>query len=71
MQVRNIRASVRNVSALAAGLVLSNLALAQAVDTTASVTEISAVKTAVLAIGAAVFTVAVGVKLYKWLRSAL
>jgi len=71
MQVRNIRASVRNVSALAAGLVLSNLALAQAVDTTASVTEISAMKTAVLAIGAAVFTVAVGVKLYKWLRSAL
>lgn len=71
MQVRNIRASVRNVSALAAGLVLSNLALAQAVDTTGSVTEISAMKTAVLAIGAAVFTVAVGVKLYKWLRSAL
>lgn len=71
MQVRNIRASVRNASALAAGLVLSNLALAQAVDTTASVTEISAMKTAVLAIGAAVFTVAVGVKLYKWLRSAL
>lgn len=71
MQVRNIRASVRNVSALAVGLVLSNLALAQAVDTTASVTEISAMKTAVLAIGAAVFTVAVGVKLYKWLRSAL
>lgn len=71
MQVRNIRATVRNASALAAGLVLSNLALAQAVDTTASVTEISATKTAVLAIGAAVFTVAVGVKLYKWLRSAL
>jgi hypothetical protein len=71
MQVRNIRATVRNASALAAGLVLSNLALAQAVDTTASVTEISAMKTAVLAIGAAVFTVAVGVKLYKWLRSAL
>lgn len=71
MQVRNIRATVRNASAMAAGLVLANLASAQAVDTTASVTEISAMKTAVLAIGAAVFTVAVGVKLYKWLRSAL
>lgn len=71
MQVRNTRANVRNMIALAAGLTLSALASAQSVDVTASVTEISGMKTAVLAIGAAVFTVAVGVKLYKWIRSAL
>lgn len=71
MQVLNIRATVRNVSALAAGLILSALASAQSVDVTASVTEISGMKTAVLSIGAAVFAVAVGVKLYKWIRSAL
>lgn len=71
MQVLNIRATVRNVTALAAGLVLSTLASAQSVDVTASVTEISGMKTAVLSIGAAVFAVAVGVKLYKWIRSAL
>lgn len=71
MQVRNIRANVRNAVALAAGLTLSALASAQSVDVTASVTEISGMKTAVLSIGAAVFAVAVGVKLYKWIRSAL
>lgn len=71
MQVRKIGAPVRNMFALAAGLVLSTLASAQSVDVTASVTEISGMKTAVLSIGAAVFAVAVGVKLYKWIRSAL
>lgn len=52
---------------------VSGLTFAQAatVDVSASVAEISAVKTAALTIGAAVFAVAVGIKLYKWLRSAL
>ncbi|MBU0916965.1 MAG: methyltransferase [Gammaproteobacteria bacterium] len=71
MQVRNTHANVRNMIALAAGLTLSALASAQAVDVSASVTEITGMKTAVLSIGAAVFAVAVGVKLYKWIRSAL
>lgn len=71
MKVLMNGAPVRNVVALVAGLALSGLASAQSVDVTASVTEISGMKTAVLSIGAAVFAVAVGVKLYKWIRSAL
>lgn len=42
-----------------------------AIDVTAATTEIADVKTGVLAIGVAVFSVAVAIKLYKWLRSAL
>jgi hypothetical protein len=42
-----------------------------AVDVSASVTEIGDAKAAVLLIGASVFALAVGVKLYKWLRAAL
>lgn len=42
-----------------------------AVDVTAATSEITDSKTGVLAIGLAVFSLAVGVKLYKWLKSAL
>jgi imidazoleglycerol phosphate synthase glutamine amidotransferase subunit HisH len=42
-----------------------------AIDVTAATGEIADAKTAVLAIGVAVFAVAVGLKLYKWLKAAL
>ncbi|WP_290901861.1 major capsid protein [Aquabacterium sp.] len=61
--------------ALVSGLALSaGAAMAQstgATDVTAAITEISNAKSNVLQIGLAVFGVAVGVKLYKWLKSAL
>lgn len=41
------------------------------VDVSAATTEIASSKTAVLAVGLAVFGVALGVKLYKWIKSAL
>ena len=41
------------------------------IDTSTAVAEIASAKVAVLAIGAAVFTVYVGIKLYKWVRRAL
>jgi len=56
---------------LAVALVLGVSAAQAAVDVTAATTEITDSKTAVLAIGLAVFGVAVGVKLYKWLKTAL
>jgi len=56
---------------LAAALVFGVAAAQAAVDVSAATTEITDSKTAVLAIGLAVFGVAVGVKLYKWLKSAL
>lgn len=75
MQNRNIRAVVRKAGAAVALASLNVAAFAQAngggVDTTSAVTEITASKTAVLAIGLAVFGVAVGIKLYKWIKSAL
>lgn len=55
----------------AAALALGFTAANAAVDVTAATTEITDSKTAVLAIGLAVFGVSVGVKLYKWLKSAL
>lgn len=54
----------------ASALVVSEFAFA-GVNTTAALAEIADAKTAVLAIGAAVFGVAVGIKLYKWIRRAL
>lgn len=56
---------------LALALVLGVSAAQAAVDVTAASTEIADSKTAVLAIGLAVFGVSVGVKLYKWLTRAL
>lgn len=69
MQVRNIRATVRNLSVVA--LLASFGAAHAAIDITASTTEISEVKTAAIAVGIAVFSVALGIKLYKWLKAAL
>lgn len=59
------RAAGASLLALAVG------AANAAIDVTAATTEIADVKTGVLAIGVAVFGVAVAIKLYKWLRSAL
>jgi len=74
MQIRKIGAMSRNVGLALASALVSSAVFAQAatgVDVSASVTEITNMKTAVLAIGAAVFVVALGVKLYKWIKSAL
>lgn len=57
-------------AAAAASLAVAGAANA-AIDVSAATTEIGDVKTGALAVGLAVFTVAVGIKLYKWLRSAL
>lgn len=62
---QNLRAA-----GVAASLALASAAHA-AVDVSGATTEITDSKTAVLAIGLAVFGVSVGVKLYKWLKSAL
>jgi Inovirus Coat protein B len=42
-----------------------------AIDTTSTVAELNEVKTAVIAIGAVVLSIAVGIKLYKWIKAAL
>lgn len=55
----------------AAALALGFTAAHAAVDVTAANTEIGESKTAVLAIGLAVFGVSVAIKLYKWLTRAL
>jgi len=49
---------------------LAGTAMAHAIDTTAIDSEIDAAKTAVMAIGAAVVLVFVGIALYKWVRRA-
>ena len=59
----------RSLAIVAASFIASSAFAA--IDVTAATTEITDSKTAVLAIGVAVFAVAVGVKLYKWLKSAL
>lgn len=69
MKLTNIRATVRNLSALA--FVAAAGAANAALDVTASTAEIGEVKTAAIAVGVAVFSVALGIKLYKWLKSAL
>lgn len=62
---------------VAVGFVVGGAALpvtaanAATIDTTAAIASIGDAGTATLAIGAAVFTVFVGLKLYKWLRQAL
>ena len=52
---------------LAAGV----LAAAGAANATVDITAITASSADVAAVGAAVFAVAVGIKLYKWIRRAL
>lgn len=54
-----------------AALTMSQFAFADGVDTSAALAEIASAKTAVLAVGAAVFGLAVGIKLYKWIRRSL
>lgn len=61
--------NIRNGLALAGVLVMTSANAA--VDVAASVTEIGESKAAVLLVGAAVFSVALGVKLYKWIKGAL
>ena len=58
---------MKKIVAGAAGLLGTVAAFADAPDTTA----ITAAGTSVGGVGAAVFTVYVGVKTYKWFRSAL
>jgi coat protein B len=60
----------RNLLGLAAGLV-SGAALAAAPDVTGVVTSIGDVMTPVSAIGAAVLTLFVGIKTFKWVRRAM
>jgi Zn-dependent alcohol dehydrogenase len=42
-----------------------------AIDVTSTTAELGEVKVAVLAIGAVVLSIIVGIKLYKWLKQAL
>lgn len=42
-----------------------------AIDVSTVVTDLGEVKTAVLSIGVAVLAIAVGIKLYKWVKAAL
>lgn len=46
-------------------------AQAAAIDVTATTTELASVKTAVIAVGVAVLSIIVGIKLYKWIKRAL
>lgn len=55
------------LAALAAGLLALPFAASAAVD----VTPVTDTLTDIAAVGAAVFAVAVGIKVYKWVRRAL
>lgn len=73
LRVLGNRQAVRAGSVLGAavaGVLASPVAMA-AIDVTATTTELGDVKTAVLAVGAAVLTIAVGIMLYKWIKRAL
>jgi hypothetical protein len=58
---------------IAALMLLPGLALAQTtgIDVSATTTELGLVKDAVIAIGVAVLSIVVGIKLYKWIKRAL
>lgn len=58
-------------SASAVALALATGAANAAIDVTAATADIGDAKTGVIAVGLAVFGVALGVKLYKWVKSAL
>ena len=58
-------------AAVGALVTLATAAANAAIDVTAVETEINTVKTAVMLIGAAVLSVHVGIKLYKWIKGAL
>lgn len=55
----------------AASTALAASAATAAVDVTATLTELGDVKTAVLSIGVAVLAIAIGIRLYKWVKAAL
>lgn len=55
----------------AGGVALLASAAQATVDVSGTVTALGDVKTAVLAIGVAVISVVVGIKLYKWITRAL
>lgn len=61
------RFSIARVSGVVVALAASSLPAFAAVD----ISEIEAAGTDILAVGVAVFAVAVGIKLYKWIRRAL
>jgi uncharacterized membrane protein len=64
-------ARAKTVAVLAiAGAAVSS-AMAAGVDVTTTTTDLADVKTAVLAIGVAVLSIVVGIKLYKWVKQAL
>lgn len=70
--MKQFKLGITPVRSLAALALLGSVSMAHAaIDTTAATGEISDAKTAVLAIGVAVFAVSVGLKLYKWLKAAL
>lgn len=57
---------------LVRGLVVaSTVAMASVAQAAVSVTDITAAGTDIATVGAAVFTVYVGIKLFKWIRRAL
>jgi Inovirus Coat protein B len=55
----------------AVSMAIASTAATAAVDVSATITELGDVKTAVLAIGIAVLAIAIGIKLYKWVKAAL
>jgi hypothetical protein len=58
-------------AAVGALVTISTAAANAAIDVAAVATEVGDVKTAVMTIGAAVLSVHVGIKLYKWIKRAL
>jgi len=63
----------KNLAVLAAGFatVLATSSASAAVDVTSTVTEIGGATAPIALIGAAVLSVMVGLKIYKWVRRAL
>jgi hypothetical protein len=65
-----IKTMLKKTAAGAVALVGSASAMAQAAPTV-DTAPITAAGTSIAAVGAAVFAVYVGIKLYKWIRQAL
>lgn len=60
--------NLKRAGAVAGAVALSATNAMAAVDTTAILADIDAAETAVLAIGAAVVLIFLGINLYKWVR---
>lgn len=73
LQTLTARVAQSNIARgiVAAGTALAVSAANAAVDVTSTVSDLGDVKTAVASIGVAVLAIAVGIKLYKWVKSAL